>query len=140
MPCESGLMPYSTPPEAGGSPGKGAGRSAEARGNAAARAWVSMVRRSCRLSVARGRVVVQPDRPGQQRCEPGRADLGRVSGDDQGGDVAVADPQKAGGDFDRGGGDGGRQRGTPAASIGSWVVGGGAVSGECLHDVGFLGV
>ena len=38
--------------------------------------------------------------PGQQRFQPGRADLGRVAGDDEGGGVAVADAQGPRGDLD----------------------------------------
>ena len=62
MPPESGLTPYSTPPVGASSPGNGAGRSGLASGKAAARAWVSIVRNMPRLSVASGRVVVQPVR------------------------------------------------------------------------------
>src|SRR5204863_5131876 len=45
IPAESVFNPYSTPPEGIPSPGRGAGRSALARGNVAARLSVSKTRR-----------------------------------------------------------------------------------------------
>src|SRR5262249_46598505 len=75
MPWESGFTPYSTPPVVAGSPGNGAARSADANGNAAADAWVSVVRRIRRPWVATGRVVGHPARCRQVAgCSSSRVD------------------------------------------------------------------
>ena len=59
-----------------------------------------------RRQVAADRVDVQGDvdaaRVGQQRVQPGGADLGRVAGDGERGAVAVADPDVSGGDVQGG--------------------------------------
>lgn len=54
------LTPYSSPSGAATVPGAGAARSAEARGNAAARAVVSRMRRIRSGSTPTGRVEIQP--------------------------------------------------------------------------------